>query len=221
MRRKKTARNLLLAAALVALGIGLFLSPWLILRFRLWREAPEAEVLWAGSLAYETHAVADKSSWLGGTPVLYARAGDELLSCDMTRHKGHVFFSPVDRDPWPEMGKAALVTDHLFPTSIPTPREDDVLALMAAFHLPEGTASAKAVLTDPEGRVRPVQGEPAGEIMLFSVPRRGEKTGVLSGPILREGLLRFTAAVTYYDKDGNVLLTWDGPVELWWEEDQT
>ena len=47
--------------------------------------------------------------------------------------------------------------------------------------------------------------------MLFSVPRRGEDDRVLSGPILREGLLRFTVAVTYYDKDGNVLLTWDGP----------
>ena len=72
-----------------------------------------------------------------------------------------------------------------------------------------------AVLTDPEGRVRPAQGEMAGEIMLFSVPRREEKTGVLSGPTLREGLLRFTVAVTYYDEYGNVLLTWDGPVELW------
>ena len=221
MRRKKTARNLLLAAALVALGIGLFLSPWIILRFQLWREAPEAEVLWAGSLAYGAYTHPDGTAWLGGTPVLYARTGDELLSCDMTRHKGHVFFSPVDRDPWPEKGKAALVNDHHFPTSIPRPQEDDTLALMAAFHLPEGTVSAKAVLTDPEGRVRPVQGEMAGEIMLFSVPRRGEKTGVLSGPILREGLLRFTVAVAYYDKDGNVLLTWDGPVELWWEEDQT
>ena len=50
MRRKRTARNLLLAAILIALGIGLFLSPWFILRFRLWREAPEAEMLWAGSL---------------------------------------------------------------------------------------------------------------------------------------------------------------------------
>ena len=178
-------------------------------------------MLWAGSLAYGAYTHPDGTAWLGGVPVLYARAGDELLSCDMTRHKGHVFFSPVDRDPWPEEGKAALVNDHHFPTSIPRPQEDDTLALMAAFHLPEGTASAKAVLTDPEGRVRPVQGEMAGEIMLFSVPRRGEKTGVLSGPILREGLLRFTAAVTYYDKDGNVLLTWDGPVELWWEEDQT
>ena len=63
--------------------------------------------------------------------------------------------------------------------------------------------------------VRPAQGEVAGEIMLFSVPRRGEKTAELSGPILREGLLRFTVSVTYYDEDGDVLLTWDGPVELW------
>ena len=59
------------------------------------------------------------------------------------------------------------------------------------------------------------RGELAGEIMLFSVPRRGEKTNVISGPALREGLLRFTVAVTYYDEDGDVLLTWDGPVELW------
>ena len=42
MRRKRTARNLLLAAILVTLGAGLLLSPWLILRFRLWREAPES-----------------------------------------------------------------------------------------------------------------------------------------------------------------------------------
>ena len=63
MRRKKTARNLLLAAALVALGIGLFLSPWLILRFRLWREAPEAEVLWAGSLAYGPHVRMEPLGW--------------------------------------------------------------------------------------------------------------------------------------------------------------
>lgn len=215
MRRKRTARNLLLAAALVALGIGLFLSPWLILRFRLWREVPQAQVLWAGSLAYGGYASPDQTVWLGGTPVLYARAGDELLACHMTQYEGRTFFSPVSRAPWPEMGKAALVTDHHFPTSIPRPREADVLALMAAFHLPEGTVSARAVLTDPEGRVRPAQGEPAGEIMLFSVPRRGEKTAELSGPILREGLLRFTVAVTYYDEDGTVLLTWDGPVELW------
>ena len=215
MRRKKTARNLLLAAILVTLGAGLLLSPWLILRFRLWREAPEAQVLWAGSLAYGAYTHPDKTVWLGGAPVLYARAGDELLTCDMTRYEGQVFFSPVSRAPWPEAGKAALVTDHHFPTSIPRPREDDVLALMAVFHLPEGTASARAVLTDPEGRVRPAQGELAGEIMLFSVPRRREKTNVISGPALREGLLRFTVAVTYYDEEGTVLLTWDGPVELW------
>ena len=221
MRRKRTARNLLLAATLIALGIGLLLSPWLILRLRLWREAPEAEVLWAGSLAYGGYTHPDETVWLGGTPVLYARAGDELLACHMTQYEGRTFFSPVSRDPWPEEGKAALVSDHHFPTSIPRPQEDDTLALMAAFHLPEGTASARAVLTDPEGRVRPAQGELAGEIMLFSVPRRGEKTAELSGPILREGLLRFTVSVTYYDKDGDVLLTWDGPVELWGEESQT
>ena len=30
-----------------------------------------------------------------------------------------------------------------------------------------------------------------------------------------EGLLRAALQVTYFDKDGAVLLTWDGPVELW------
>ena len=172
-------------------------------------------MLWAGSLAYGSYMHPDKTAWLGGAPVLYARAGDELLVCRMSRYENRAFFSGVSRAPWPEEGKAALVTDHHFPTSIPRPREDDTLALMAAFHLPEGTASAKAVLTDPEGRVRPTQGGDGRGDHTVLRPPAGEKTSVLSGPILRAGLLRFTVAVTYYDEGGNVLLTWDGPVELW------
>ena len=175
MRRKKTARNLLLAAALVALGIGLFLSPWLILRFRLWREAPEAEVLWAGSLAYGAYTHPDGTAWLGGTPVLYARAGDELLTCDMTRYEGQVFISPVSRDPWPEEGKAALVTDHHFPTSIPRPQEDDTLALMAAFHLPEGTASARASVIFSDGTARTAEGTREDSVLFFRVPGQRRK----------------------------------------------
>lgn len=212
MRRKKTARNLLLAAALVALGIGLFLSPWLILRFRLWREAPEAEVLWAGSLPLETYG--GEIPWLMGQPTLYTRAGDELLSCRMSRYENRAFFSGVGRDPWPEKGETRALLSSDGGYAVLQHREPGVLGILAAFSPPEGTTSARAAVTFPDGTARTAEGTWEDSVLFFRVPGTAEELAQPHDPVY-EGLLRAALQVTYFGENGDVLLTWDGPVELW------
>ena len=210
--RNKTARNLLLAAALVALGAGLLLSPWLILRFRLRREAPGAEVLWAGSLPLETYG--GETPWLMGQPTLYARAGDELLSCHMSRYENRAFFSGVGRDPWPEEGETRALLSSDGGYAVLRHREPGVLGILAVFSPPEGTTSARAAVTFPDGAVRTAAGVQEDSALFFRVPGTAEELAQPHDPIY-EGLLRAALQVTYFDENGDVLLTWDGPVELW------
>ena len=212
MRRKRTARNLLLAAILIALGIGLFLSPWLILRFRLWREAPEAEMLWAGSLPLETYG--GETPWLMGQPTLYARTGDELLSCYMSRYENRVFFSGVGRDPWPEEGETRALLSSDGGYAVLRHREPGALGILAVFSPPEGTTSARAAVTFPDGAVRTAAGVQEDSALFFRVPGTAEELAQPHDPIY-EGLLRAALQVTYFDENGDVLLTWDGPVEPW------
>ena len=212
MRRKRTARNLLLAAMLIALGAGLLLSPWLILRVRLWREAPGAEVLWAGSLPLETYG--GEIPWLMGQPTLYARAGDELLSCRMSRYENRAFFSGVGRDPWPEEGETRALLSSDGGYAVLQHREPGVLSILAAFSPPEGTASARAAVTFPDGTMRTAEGTWEDSVLFFRVPGTAEEVAQPLGPIY-EGLLRAALQVTYFGENGDVLLTWDGPVELW------
>ena len=210
--RNKTARNLLLAAILVALGAGLLLSPWLILRFRLWREAPGAEVLWTGSLPLETYG--GETPWLMGQPTLYARDGDELLSCHMSRYENRVSFSGVGRDPWPGEGETRALLSSDGGYAVLQHQEPGVLGILAAFSPPEGAASARATVTFPDGTARTAEGTREDSVLFFRVPGTAEELAQPHDPVY-EGLLRAALQVTYFDKDGTVLLTWDGPVELW------
>ena len=51
-------------------------------------------------------------------------------------------------------------------------------------------------------------------MLFFRVPGTAEELAQPHDPIY-EGLLRAALQIIYFDENGDVLLTWDGPVELW------
>lgn len=198
-RRKKTVRNLLAGLVLILLGMGMLLSPYGTIRWVVWREAPEAQVLWWGSLPYET--MEGSRPWFSGVPVLFARSGDELLTCFISRYEGEALLTGVGRTPWPETGAVELSPVHGWSY---VPLEEGILDGLMAVNPPEGTESAEVTVTLPDGQTRTAAGERAGELIRFWVPGEPEE--------LPE-LLQADCRAVYRDGDGTILLEWSGTLE--------
>ena len=58
-------------------------------------------------------------------------------------------------------------------------------------------------------------GDVGGQRAVFPGPGNGGGAGTTPRPPYTKDCSRAALQVTYFDKDGAVLLTWDGPVELW------
>ena len=120
----------------------------------------------------------------------------------------------MGRDPWPGEGETRALLSSDGGYAVLQHQEPGVLGILAAFSPPEGAASARATVTFPDGTARTAEGTREGSVLFFRVPGTAEELAQPHNPVY-EGLLRAALQVTYFDKDGTVLLTWDGPVELW------
>ena len=132
----------------------------------------------------------------------------------MSRYENRVSFSGVGRDPWPGEGETRALLSFDGGYAVLQHQEPGVLGILAAFSPPEGAASARATVTFPDGTARTAEGTWEDSVLFFQVPGTAEELAQPHDPVY-EGLLRAALQVTYFDKDGAVLLTWDGPVELW------
>ena len=212
-RRKKTVRNLLVGLLLLLLGVGMLLSPYCVLRWNIWREAPNARTLWWGALPYE---VIESSPWFFGLPTLFMRDGDELLSCHMDRYEGEAMLTGVSHTPWPEVGEVEPMPFRSYRSWWAcTPSKAGVLDGVVAVNVPADTASAELTITCPDGQVRTAQGERKGEILLFWLPGEpGEFCVTEQAEATEEPPREFLYHAVYKDSNGETLLERDGRMEL-------
>lgn len=203
-RRKKTGRNVLAALLLMGISAAILLGPYGMLRWKLWKAAPEGRILWWGSLPYE---MLGRTPWLSGIPIVFATDGEKLLSCYLGRYEGKAYLSSVTERPLPETGEVVLI----FPGWEHDPRGKETLDILVAVWPPEGTNTAEAAVQFPDGQIRRVEGSPAGEIILFQVPCIGEE--LTSGEAkrrARENLRHSNYWTVYRDGNGQILLETNG-----------
>ena len=204
MGRRKTGRNILTALLLLGMSAALVLAPYGMLRWKLWKAAPEGQVLWWGSLPYE---MLGSTPWLSGLPIIFVTDGEKLLSCYLGRYEGEAYLSSVTERTIPETGEVALI----FPGWEHNPREEETLDILAAVRPPEGAKTAEVAVQFPDGRIRWAQGELAGEIVLFHIPCVGEElTSTEANHQAREDLRRSNYLASYRDAHGEVLLETNG-----------
>lgn len=204
MGRRKTGRNILTALLLLGISAALLLSPYGMLRWKLWKAAPEVRILWWGSLPYE---MLGSAPWLSGLPIVFAVDGEKLLSCYLGRYEGEAYLSGVTERAVPEAGEVTL----LFPGWEHDPREKETLDILAAVRLPEGTKTAEVAVQFPDGRIRWAQGKLMGEIILFQIPCVGEElTSAEANRRAREDLRHSNYWASYRDAGGEILLETNG-----------
>lgn len=206
-RRKKTGRNLLAALLLMGVSAALLLSPYGMLRWKLWKAAPEGQVLWWGSLPYE---MLGSTPWLSGIPTVFAVDGEKLLSCYLGRYEGEAYLSGVTQRTLPEPGEVMLI----FPGWEHDPREEETLDILAAVCPPEGTKTAGAAVQFPDGQIRWAEGTRMGGIILFRIAGMADELTLAEAKHqAREALRHSNYWAAYWDANGQILLETKGRLD--------
>lgn len=199
--RRKTGRNLLLTAVLLAMCAGMVCLPNLVLLIGIKRADPQAEILWCGSLPIEEE---NGRAWVTGKPVAFAWSGGQLLFGSMGRYEGRAYFTGPDRMEWPEEGQVLALLCSGYNGS------GETLGCLMIAALPPETAKGAVTVKLSEGDIRSAQGEKKGDVMFFWIGGGTASREELRGQWRQ--LICSDYSVTLWDENGGVLLASQGTV---------